>query len=261
VQVEPWHGATIAQLPRQPSGTDRVTVLSRLGPELRISFLNCEPLLCLADAAGGEWPARARAAAVALHEHDPAADPATGTLLLAHIREAFLAGAHDELATAALLRALVERDDGPWGGWWGKEVEDGRLKAPAGRLARLLKPFAIKPEQMWTGDGKTRGYRRVAFVDAWTRYLPSTDLENGRPVERSSEALFDSDAEKANVPSEQATTTLPFSDTVGGPAGGYARVRCSACGVGAEFDTATDDGRRRLDEGHLECGAAWEPTS
>jgi hypothetical protein len=38
------------------------------------------------------------------------------------------------------------------------------------------------------------------------------------------------------------------------------RVRCAACGAEAQFDPVTDYGRRRLEQGHLECGAAWEPT-
>jgi 5S rRNA maturation endonuclease (ribonuclease M5) len=211
-----------------------------------------EALLAIADAAGGDWPKRARAAAVALHEHDPAADPGTGVLLLTHVREAFADA--DELATTALLRALVDRDDGPWGGWWGRDVDDDRTKGPAGRLAKLLKPYGVKPEQLWTGEGKVRGYRRAAFVDAWTRYLPPTDLQDGRPVDRRSEALFDPDAETAEIASDQATTGLPFSNTVGGTVG----VRCSACGAGAQFDPTTDYGRRRLEQGHLECGAAWE---
>jgi Protein of unknown function (DUF3631) len=212
-----------------------------------------EALLAIADAAGGDWPKRARAAAVALHEHDPAADPGTGVLLLTHVREAFADA--DELATTALLRALVDRDDGPWGGWWGNDVEANRTKGPASRLAKLLKPYGVKPEQLWTGEGKVRGYRRAAFVDAWTRYLPPTVLQDGRPVGRRSEALFDADPEIPNMAPDQATTGLPFSNTVGGTVG----VRCPACGAEAQFDPTTDYGRRRLAEGHLECGAAWEP--
>jgi 5S rRNA maturation endonuclease (ribonuclease M5) len=218
-----------------------------------------EPLLAIADAAGGGWPARARAAAVALHEHDSAGDPGTGTLLLAHVREAFLAGADDELPTVTLLRALVERDDGPWGGWWGKEVDDGRPKGPAGRLAKLLKPFGIKPEQIWTEEGKARGYRRAAFIDAWTRYLPPTVSGDGRTVDRRSEALFDPNPETVNLASDQATTVLPFSNTVGEPKGSSSRVRCPACGITAEFDPGAPYGHRRLEQGHLQCATAWEP--
>jgi hypothetical protein len=36
-------------------------------------------------------------------------------------------------------------------------------------------------------------------------------------------------------------------------------LRCSACGTGAQLDVGSDYGRRRQAEGHLECGAPWEP--
>jgi putative DNA primase/helicase len=38
-----------------------------------------------------------------------------------------------------------------------------------------------------------------------------------------------------------------------------ARVRCSQCGGTAQFDPQSAHGRARLGQGHLECGAAWEP--
>jgi hypothetical protein len=130
-----------------------------------------EPLLAIADAAGGDWPKRARAAAVELHGRDPAADPSTGVLLLAHIREAFEDAAVDELPTAAVLRALVERDDGPWADWWAKAVDDGKPKGPASRLAHLLKGYGVKPKQLKIDGENTRGYSRATFADAWKRYL------------------------------------------------------------------------------------------
>lgn len=174
-----------------------------------------EALLAIADAAGGDWPKRARVAAVALHEHDPAADPGTGVLLLTHVREAFADA--NELAITALLRALVDRDDGPWGGWWGNDVEAGKTKSPASRLAAILKPHGIKPKQLWIDGEKVRGYARTAFADVWERYLPGpTDSPDGRAVDRRSEALFDLDAENEKTASDQGTTGLPFANTVEG---------------------------------------------
>jgi 5S rRNA maturation endonuclease (ribonuclease M5) len=179
-----------------------------------------EALLAIADAAGGDWPKRARVAAVTLHEHDPAADPGTGVLLLTHVREVFAATATDELATTALLAELVDRDDGPWGGWWGNDVEADRTKGPASRLAAILKPHGIKPKQLKIEGEKTRGYTRAAFADAWRRYLPpGTDLPDGTSVPRRSTALFDPDAEVADMASDQGSTEVPSSNTVPGVAG------------------------------------------
>src|SRR5205823_6355975 len=48
-----------------------------------------EPLLALADLAGGEWPERARQAAVRLNAERQAADPSLGVRLLADIKAIF----------------------------------------------------------------------------------------------------------------------------------------------------------------------------
>jgi hypothetical protein len=131
-----------------------------------------EALLAIADAAGGDWPKRARAAAVELHGHDPAADPSTGVLLLGHVLEAFMDAKDDRLRTADLLRALVDREDGPWAEWWAGDVAKGETKGPAAKLAKMLKPYGVKPKVLDFPKGKARGYELEAFDEAATRYLP-----------------------------------------------------------------------------------------
>jgi hypothetical protein len=188
-----------------------------------------EPLLAIADAAGGDWPARARNAAVALHGQDPTADPGIGPLLLAHIREAFDAEPMDAIASDKLLQVLVGRDDGPWGDRWAGDLAAKNVRGPASKLAKLLRPYGIKPDQVWTYQGKTRGYRREWFAKAFELYIPPadeetvgdapTDSEDGRTVDPSSEALFDSGAETAGTAEmapNQATTVLPSLNTVEG---------------------------------------------
>jgi hypothetical protein len=129
-----------------------------------------EPLLAIADAAGGDWPKLARDAAIALHDAEPA-DESVGVLLLGHVREVFEQhGALERITTAELLAALVDRDDGPWGDWWGDAVEADKLKGPAVRLARLLKPYDIQPKVLRFGEGTERGYERAAFTEAWAIY-------------------------------------------------------------------------------------------
>ena len=131
-----------------------------------------EPLLAIADAAGGDWPKRARAAAVELHGGE-VPDESVGVLLLRHIREIFEQhGALERIATRALLDRLVERDDGPWGDWWGNDVDAERLKGPAVKLARLLKPYGIAPKVLRFVEGTERGYERAVFVEPWALYCP-----------------------------------------------------------------------------------------
>ena len=136
-----------------------------------------EPLLAIADAAGGDWPKRARDAALAIHAGKD--DAGTGELLLQHVYEAFVAsGGAMYLSTENLLRALISRDDGPWADMWEKALAEipSRIKGPAARLAKLLKSFGVTPEPIGVGaHGQVRGYRLQSFADAWERYgIPGT---------------------------------------------------------------------------------------
>lgn len=174
-----------------------------------------EPLLSIADLAGGEWPDRARNAAIALHAD--VADQDVGMLLLAHLRQLFEESDTDALSTDMVLAALVNRgDDSPWARWWGADVEHGQTKGPGSQLARKLKPYGIKPEQLWLDGKKIRGYRRSDFDDAWGRYLPSklsTTVQppekDGRTVDRRSEGISGQYQFEAKSASEQDSTVLP----------------------------------------------------
>jgi hypothetical protein len=136
----------------------------------------CEPLLAIADVAGGEWPERARLALIELCAQALAADDSIGVSLLADIRGIFKERATDRLASAELTRALVEIETSPWGeGWQGKPLT-------AGRLARLLKPFEITPGTIRVGDSTHKGYLIAQFSDAFERYLPHPE----QPVESAS---------------------------------------------------------------------------
>ena len=80
----------------------------------------CEPLLAIADLAGGKWPDMARAALVELCAGGDVVDESAGIRLLAAIREIFQAGQVDRISTKDLLEELISRDgDEPWAAWWG----------------------------------------------------------------------------------------------------------------------------------------------
>jgi Protein of unknown function (DUF3631) len=135
-----------------------------------------EPLLAIADAAGGEWPSKARAAAFALHDAPEDTD-SVNVLLLRAIREVFEQAGSDRILTTDLLRALIDREGEPWGGWWGKDVDaakDGETpRKPAMDLARHLRPFEVQPREIRVPDGrKAKGYLRGDFADAFDRFLP-----------------------------------------------------------------------------------------
>jgi Protein of unknown function (DUF3631) len=169
-----------------------------------------EPLLAIADLAGGDWPTLARAAAVELHSGDTE-NESYGVLLLADIRDVL----EEPIATFDLAVQLVKRGDrGPWADWWGKLVEsdsDASRKSVGHQVARHLKRYGIKPKQV-TVDGKNvRGFTAEDFADAFERYLPPLPLpQNARTLDRRSEALSAPAAEDADTPSDQASSVLAF---------------------------------------------------
>lgn len=128
-----------------------------------------EPLLAIADLAGGEWSGRARHAAVMLYDQGKDARESYGELLLAAIRDLF-AGT-DRLATADMLRGLVDRDDGPWAEWWGKAVAAGDSRGPGYKLAKMLKPYGIVPNSIRVDGATPKGYLLEDFADVFLRYL------------------------------------------------------------------------------------------
>ena len=126
-----------------------------------------EPLLAIADLAGGAWPELAVEAAKALA--GSLEDDDIGVELLSDIRdllETLLPG-DDFVATTVLLEHLVALDDRPWATW--RKAEQ---PLTSHGLRRLLQPFGIRPDRDTVGGAKVRGYRRDAFEDAIARYVP-----------------------------------------------------------------------------------------
>jgi hypothetical protein len=162
-----------------------------------------EPLLAIAEAAGGEWPERARHAAVALLTGEHRDDAKSlGVRLLRDIRPAFDAEDADKLTTGKLLEHLLKHDDAPW-----RYLNGGPLDA--NRLARMLKPYGIAPKQFKESGGKARGYLRAHFEDAWARYLPVPGPEPGTPVPSRENSLVERDSEVPGGPKRAGTERTP----------------------------------------------------
>jgi putative DNA primase/helicase len=124
------------------------------------------PLFSIAELAGGEWPGRARRAAIEL---SGGADGGTiREKLLSDIRTAFDAKRADRLSSDDLVAHLIGLDDRPW-----PEFVKGKPLTKA-KLAHLLRPLEIRAGSIRLDDGRTpKGYYRHAFEDAFARYLPS----------------------------------------------------------------------------------------
>jgi len=135
----------------------------------------CEPLLAIADMAGGEWPEAARASLVKLCTESESDDDSIGIQLLRAIREIFAQTGGDRISTQSLLDELVARDNGePWGAWWSRDITAGNHRGPSARLAKLLKPFAINSQNIKENGGVFKGYKLQWFEDAFSRYLVSS---------------------------------------------------------------------------------------
>ena len=134
---------------------------------------NWRHLFAIADLAQGEWPRLAREAAETLGAKGSAVTPPI--MLLEDIRRVFADKAKTRgdvvkfLSSTELAEALVDFEDRPWPEW-------GRTQKPvsSAQIARLLKPFNIKPVKTRV-DGYTagtRGYTLEKLSDAFARYLP-----------------------------------------------------------------------------------------
>ncbi|MER6842473.1 DUF3631 domain-containing protein [Streptomyces platensis] len=129
-----------------------------------------EPLVIVADLAGGRWPRLARVACVRMVTAEVAAeeDHPSGARILADIRRVFFAQREvDSLSTGDLLHHLRQDPEAPW-------AERGRDGLTARELSRMLRDFDIRPGNVRMADGRQlKGYMRNKFLDAWRRYCPT----------------------------------------------------------------------------------------
>lgn len=160
IEIQKWAATcTLAREPETP-------------PELhnRASD-NWRPLLAIADDLGHGEDARTAAIALSINRLDE--DP--GVILLTDIRSVFDALGVDRLTSAALVEALLALEDSLWHDWRGLRDDRPARKLSQSELARLLRPFSIRPHVIWPanrmpGDKSFRGYLRSKFESAWAAY-------------------------------------------------------------------------------------------
>jgi putative DNA primase/helicase len=157
---------------------------------------NLRPLLAIADMVGGEWPERARKAALAGREVGED-EGSRLELLLGDIRGIF-GDRLDKIASDTLVEKLIAIDGHPW-------AEYGRSAKPItqNRLARLLKPLGIAPEQIrFATNDSRKGYGLHHFKEAFERYLP--------PERGSEPKLRNKSDEMGSSATSQTETAEPF---------------------------------------------------
>jgi hypothetical protein len=128
-----------------------------------------EPLIAIADAAGGHWPERARAAAVSLVTAAQDREASLGIRLLMDIQTVFNGEQYEHtphLWTEVLLHELISMAEAPWGDIRGKPLDERGL-------AYRLRQYSIKSRQVRVSEKTKKGYLRADFLDAWKRYSPA----------------------------------------------------------------------------------------
>ncbi len=115
--------------------------------------------ICLA---GGDWPARAREAAIGLAANPEENDPIRALLL--DIRVVFAAAGGDRIFSRTLVEGASARQGK------GKEVTDRWL-------AEQLHPLGIRPRTIRIGGAVAKGYVEEDFTEAFKRYISRSEIE------------------------------------------------------------------------------------
>ncbi|MFJ1831355.1 DUF3631 domain-containing protein [Streptomyces sp. NPDC088178] len=130
-----------------------------------------EPLLSVADAAGGDWPARARTACVELVNAARADDKGSlGIRLLTDLRDHVMAGI-DRMPTVAILDRLCALDEAPWADMGGRPLDSRGLSKMLGEYM-TTDNTPVKARNIKSAGAVLKGYYALDLHDAWQRYCP-----------------------------------------------------------------------------------------
>jgi hypothetical protein len=162
-----------------------------------------EPLIAIADAAGGHWPETARAACKALVDAAGDADEADSlnTKLLADVKQIFAEKGVPFLASKELVADLRRIEESRW----------DEFDYNPSKLAYRLKEFGVRSRR--DPAGVVRGYSLESLTDAFSRYLrqnPSDPSETGDEQAKLFDAQKSSDASTRQTgSSRQKENTVP----------------------------------------------------
>ncbi|MFF0399339.1 DUF3631 domain-containing protein [Streptomyces sp. NPDC005248] len=130
-----------------------------------------EPLLSVADAAGGDWPERARTACVELVNAARADDKGSlGIRLLTDLRDYVMAGI-DRMPTVAILDRLCALDEAPWADMSGRPLDSRSLAKMLGEYM-TTDNTPVKTRNIKSAGTVLKGYYAADLHDAWQRYCP-----------------------------------------------------------------------------------------
>ena len=154
--------------------TDHADAIAAAKPEMPAQLNDraadiWEPLLAVADLAGGEWPKVLREAALKLSA-GVAESNVIGSLLV-DILVAFRLLNADRLFSRDMVGWLNECKERPWAeARRGKDVDELWL-------AQQLRPYGVRPRSIWINGKGSKGYMESDFAEVWPRYVSWSDVE------------------------------------------------------------------------------------
>lgn len=238
-RIEAWAGRHLEDLKRSAPA-----VIEEISDR---AFDGWEPLLAIAEAAGGAWPTKAREAATKLSNSGDVEDDSAGVQALSDARRVFKESKVDRFPTDVFLEKLIALTEAPWATW-----HYGKPLSPRG-LAKLLRRYEIRSKQVWVDGANKHGYLRRDFADAWRRYLTKSrsNARNARTSKnkgktRDSETLGhkSSSASERGENSDDFDVLAPLADK---RAVRPAKAEARPCNY--LIGRAGDDCKR--------CGASW----
>ena len=147
-------------------------------------------LFVIARECGKEAFEKTWEASLVLSQANVAVDDSDRIQLLSDLRDLFEELGAEALPTRRILEKLVSLEDRPWA-----ESSRGKPISAVG-LAKLLKPFGIRPKQRWFPEEEQNlnGYAKEDFDETFDRYLPqqggSVEFQAKKGPESARKALF-----------------------------------------------------------------------
>ena len=182
--------------------------MHRLGkPKLPEGFsnrlaANWRMLLAIAELCGkGD---EARGAATFLSGRSDEAS--LGVELLRDIREIFVKADADRIKSKDLVAELTALEDRPWG-----EMPDTLRPINQNGVARMLKPFKVKPRQVRFGNNTFKGYQQGWFERAF-RYIPECVERQGVEKRGNVETTAENSQKSRNISEQHVSAKTAEND-------------------------------------------------
>ena len=186
-QLAAWIDSTGTQLgDAQPDMPDGVTDRSA---EI------WEPLLAIADTAGGHWPDTARDACRHFVLNTGPQITSLGIRMLADLRDLFTRRQTDRLPTETILAELLGLDEAPWGDLTADRLTPAACPAnSAGTGSRRSRSRPTRAAPRATSPTAPTGRQaQTGLSDAWSRYLPAALGNPGKSGKPAGQPLTDAD--------------------------------------------------------------------